>query len=338
MAKVRTADYDYELPAECIANNPMIPRDHSRLLVYDSLKDEIHHKRFFDICDLLRPGDCLVVNRSKVIPARIEFDGSEIFLLKKVSDRSWSCLVRPGKRFFEGVKFDVRDGVSGEVESVLDDGSRVIKFFGDPLSIGKVPLPPYIKGSEADFSQYQTVYASEKGSVAAPTAGLHFTDDLISRLRGKGVLWEEVLLHVGRGTFMPVKSEFIQDHVMHKEFFEFTDSEAKLLNEVRASGGRIVAVGTTSVRVLESCFVDGEFKAHIDETGIFIFPGSHDWNAVDSLVTNFHLPKSTLLMLVASFLEHVGVSDGRAKVLDIYEVAKREGYRFYSFGDAMIII
>ena len=332
---LRTADFDYDLPESFIANDPVVPRDHSKLMVWEG--GQVQHRIFYEIADFLRPGDCVVVNQSKVIAARLRFAGKEIFLLQEVRRYVWRCMVKPGKKFSVGARMQVAEDLGAEVLEILEDGSRVVRFDGDPLKSGEIPLPPYIKDSRADFDQYQTVYSQDEGSVAAPTAGLHFTEELIEKLRRQGVKWEQVTLHVGRGTFLPVKSEFVGDHEMHSEFFEIGEGVAKRLNEVKAAGGRVIAVGTTSVRVLESSWQNGRFVANSGETDIYIYPGGYKWKAVDGLVTNFHLPKSSLIMLVASFLENCGAKDGRQEALRLYEGAKGQGYRFYSFGDAMFI-
>jgi len=360
MKDYRTSDFDYVLPKKFIAQNPVNPRDTSKLLVYDTANDKIYHKHFYDLPEFLRSGDTLVVNRSKVIPARILFGGNfgkpqkEIFLLKEESEDIFNVLVRPGRLFLEGKIFNIAPDLQGEVLEILEDGTRNIKFWnpmsGDGFSTevsdktvhellekyGRAPLPPYVKESTADFERYQTVYAKEKGSVAAPTAGLHFTPQLISKIRGMGIDMQEVLLHVGRGTFLPVSADKLTEHKMHSEFYVFSKENADVLNKAKNDHRRVIAVGTTSVRVLESVYDNG-FEAKSGETDIFIYPGKHDWKVIDGLVTNFHLPKSTLIMLVASFLEHKGVKDPVDKILYLYEVAKDNDYRFFSFGDAMFI-
>lgn len=348
---MKTSDFDFELPESFIAQDPVTPRDHSKLLVYDTAKDEVSHRLFYEIEDYLDENDVLVLNNSKVIPARIifEHDGKEceIFLLKRLGEWKFQVMVRPGKYFEVGMQLDISENLSLFVEEVLEDGSRIVDLFSfvDHLvleeeleKIGRCPLPPYIKNSKATFDQYQTVYAKDKGSVAAPTAGLHFTRELLERLSEKGVAREEAILHVGRGTFLPVKEEEIENHLMHQEYLEMPRNTAFSLNEAREKGKRFIAVGTTSVRILESCFDENAgFLPKIGETDIFIYPG-YKWKAVDALLTNFHLPKSTLLMLVSSFLESKGVKEPVKKLLELYEVAKKENYRFYSFGDAMFII
>ncbi|MBI2634823.1 tRNA preQ1(34) S-adenosylmethionine ribosyltransferase-isomerase QueA [Candidatus Peregrinibacteria bacterium] len=340
---MKTSDFDYALPRKFIAQNPAVPRDSSRLLVYDSGKNgQVSHKQFFQIKEFLNPGDVLVVNRSKVIPARILFKKKEIFLLKKIADNCYQCLVKPGGKFGIGMQYEISGNLRCAVVDIENDGSRVIKFESDGNvddileDIGITPLPPYITKSLADSGQYQTVYAREKGSVAAPTAGLHFTENLLKDLISIGVQIEEIVLHVGRGTFLPVSSENLQEHHMHEEEFEISNETADRLSSAVAEGRRIIAVGTTSVRVLESVY-DKKFTGVRGFTDIFIYPG-YKWKIVDGLVTNFHLPKSTLIMLVASFLEKKGASGGRDKILELYEIAKKENYRFFSFGDAMLII
>ncbi len=339
---MQTADFDYELPPELIASDPLPQRDAARLMHIDRRTSEIDGWHFYDLPQLLKKGDVLVFNQSKVIPARIIFyvgeKEVEIFLLKKVSSVSWQVLVRPGKFFKEAALVAIDDRVTVEVEQVCDDGTRIVKFDYDGTpeqldqhleSIGDTPLPPYIKNSKASFDDYQTVYAKEKGSVAAPTAGLHFNDKLLSELKDIGVGIEFVTLHVGMGTFAPVKTEDLQSHKMHSEWYELSDGVAERLNQAKKDGRRVIAVGTTSVRVLESCWSGGELKAGAGETDIFIFPG-YKWKVVDGLITNFHLPKSTLLMLVSSF---AGIDLMKAA----YDRAIAEKYRFYSFGDGMFI-
>jgi S-adenosylmethionine:tRNA ribosyltransferase-isomerase len=350
---MKTKDFDYILDKSFIAQAPVSPRDHSKLMVFNSSTGEVSHRKFYDISDYLNTGDTLVLNKSMVVSARILFPYNgkerEIFLLKKLSDRSYVALVRPGKIFKVGVEFVLSDVLSVKVLSVLEDGRRVLEFdLSDPSldfdfvleSLGALPLPPYIDPSGVDSSSYQTVYADSayKGSVAAPTAGLHFTDTLMTSLRNKGILFEELVLHVGLGTFLPVSSDDLKEHVMHEEDFELSSDVALRLNAVKSSSSRIIAVGTTSVRVLESSYdaVSG-FVPQVASTDIFIYPGNYNWKAVDALISNFHLPKSTLIMLVASFLEHKGVKDPVKKVLELYELAKSLDYRFYSFGDAMFI-
>ena len=337
--------FDFVLPEDLIAQNPVVPRDSSKMLVYDSATDQIFDKHFRDLPSVLSSKDVLVLNRSKVRDARILFkvNGSvkEIFVLRKVEVDFYRCMVRPGKWFSVGRKGEIK-GLKFEVKSVLDDGTRLILFNSEKgvekmlAEVGNVPLPPYIKHSQASDDQYQTVYADNLGSVAAPTAGLHFTEELFEKLDVAGVKREKVTLHVGRGTFLPVSSGDIEDHEMHSERYEFTKDSADKLNGYLKEGKDVVAVGTTSVRVLESNFKDNGFQEGFGETDIFIYPG-YEWKAVNKLITNFHLPKSTLLMLVSSFLESKGCEDGVKKVMEIYEHAMKNEYRFYSFGDGMII-
>ena len=337
---MKLTDFDYDLPENFIAQDPVNPRDSSRLMVVG--EGGLEHRIFSDLIDYLREGDVLVLNRSRVIKARLLFTADEksceIFLLREIEDGTYECLVRPGRLFGKGKQFEINDQLSAEILAVNEDGTRVVKFIGDKDAeeYGEAPFPPYIKHSGASLGDYQTVYAREKGSVASPTAGLHFTPELLDRIEEKGVSVEKILLHVGLGTFLPVKTDRVEDHEMHNEFFEMSEELASRLTAARACGRRIVAVGTTSVRVLETCFRDGRFEAQTGETDIFIYPG-YEWKAVDALITNFHLPKSTLIMLVASFLEYKGVSNGVERVLELYEIAKKERYRFYSFGDSMMI-
>lgn len=350
---LKTEDFNYFLPKKFIAQNPVSPRDSSRLLVFDAVADKVIHEKFRNIGKFLMSGDVLVVNVSKVIPARILFEENgremEIFLLNDRGENKYHVMVKPGKAFKAGRVFDVANGLKCIViEELSEDGTRIVQFVSDEncggfrqilAKIGRIPFPPYVTGTSARPDQYQTVYAKFDGSVAAPTAGLHFTPELINELRAKNVAFEEIVLHVNRGTFMPVKSEYIRDHKMHGELFSMDEATAKRLNKAKEQGRRIIAVGTTSVRVLETCYdVKKGFLPRTDETDIFIYPGRYEWRAVDSLITNFHLPKSTLLMLVSSFLEHKGIKHPVKRLLDLYELAKKENYRFYSFGDAMLII
>lgn len=357
---MRTSLFDYDLPKRFIAQNPVTPRDSSKLLVYDSRRDKVFHKHFFDIVDFFKAGDVLVLNRSKVVPARIFVDGKtkkkEIFLLEKIrvtvtskiSEEYYLAMVRPGRYFKVGRKFSLGKNLSGEVKSIQSDGTRILKFgaLGDVdrqlKHVGETPFPPYITATQAKSTQYQTVYAKEDGSIAAPTAGLHFTRRLLEKIRAKMVKVLEIVLHVGRGTFLSVSASNIKDHKMHSEFFSVNERVARSLTQAKKRNQRIIAVGTTTVRVLESTCaepscVNGKFRAKTGETDIFIYPGGHKWRAVDALVTNFHLPKSTLIMLVAGFLENKGVKNPVKKILELYELAKQSNYRFYSFGDAMFI-
>jgi len=341
---MKTSDFNYDLPEELIAQTPVEPRDHSRLLVYHRAAGQIEHKHFYDIVDYLNPGDALVINETKVIPARLlgvkEDTGVpvEVLLLRRRSATDWEALVRPGRRLRPGTVCSFGDGLlrCEILDNVQEIGGRVVRFSCDGVfeevldRLGEMPLPPYIHEKLRDANRYQTVYAKQEGSAAAPTAGLHFTPELLDRIRGKGVTVVPVLLHVGLGTFRPVKEERAEDHVMHSEFCQVTDEAAAVLNGVRAAGGRIVCVGTTSVRTLESmASEDGVIHAGAKDTSIFIYPGVRV-KAVDALVTNFHLPQSTLLMLVSALM-------GREEALRVYREAVAERYRFFSFGDAMLI-
>lgn len=337
-------DFYYELPPELIAQDPLEDRSGSRLLVLDKETGKAEHHIFREIADFLQPGDCLVINNTKVIPARLI--GSrigtgakiEVLLLKRREDQIWETLVKPGKKAKPGTKISFGDGLlTGEVLEVVEDGNRLIRFdyegiFEEILDrLGQMPLPPYITHQLKDRNRYQTVYAKHDGSAAAPTAGLHFTPELLQKIGEKGVGIAHVTLHVGLGTFRPVKVENIQEHHMHSEFYMVEEEQARKINETRAEGGRIVAVGTTSCRTLESAAgEDGCLKAGSGWTDIFIYPG-YEFRMVDSLITNFHLPESTLLMLVSALA-------GREKIMDAYEEAVREQYRFFSFGDAMLVL
>ena len=342
-----THDFYYDLPEELIAQFPSAERDMCRLMVLDRAKGEIEHKVFRDIIDYLNPEDMLVVNSSKVIPARLlgttEKTGAsmELLLLRMLDSGEWETLVRPGKRAKVGSSFDFGGILKATVTDVVDGGNRVVRFDYDTEkyktvyevldAIGNMPLPPYITKKLENKSDYQTVYAKEEGSAAAPTAGLHFTDELLAKIKAKGVGYGEVTLHVGLGTFRPVKVDKIEEHLMHGEYFHITDEVAREINERRAKGGRIIAVGTTSCRVLESVSTpDGKVHAIDGETSIFIYPG-YKFKAVDALITNFHLPESTLIMLVSALA-------GKELVMDAYETAVDEKYRFFSFGDAMLIV
>lgn len=344
---LRTHDFWYDLPQELIAQTPSPERDGCRLMVVDRAAGTVSHRRFSDIIDYLDPRDMLVVNSSKVIPARLigksEKTGSdvEILLLRMRDDGSWETLVRPGKRARVGGRVRFSDILSAEVIEVLDDGNRIVRLEYDKDKfksvyevldeVGKMPLPPYITETLSNNDDYQTVYAKERGSAAAPTAGLHFTEELLRRIKEKGVGYGEVTLHVGLGTFRPVKAEKIEDHLMHGEMFHISDDVADEINRRRKNGGRIIAVGTTSCRVLESVTDnDGIVHPMSGETGIFIYPGYH-FKAVDALITNFHLPESTLIMLVSALA-------GKELIMRAYKEAVEERYRFFSFGDAMMIV
>ena len=341
-----THDFYYDLPEELIAQFPSAERDMCRLMVLDKEKKTVEHKVFRDIIDYLNPEDMLVVNSSKVIPARLlgvtEKTGAsmELLLLRMLDSGEWETLVRPGKRAKVGSSFDFGGILKATVTDVVDGGNRVVRFDYDTEkyktvyevldAIGNMPLPPYITKRLENKSDYQTVYAKEEGSAAAPTAGLHFTPELLEKIRAKGVGYGEVTLHVGLGTFRPVKVDKIEEHLMHGEYFHITDEVANEINERRAKGGRIIAVGTTSSRVLESVSTpDGKVHAIDGETSIFIYPG-YKFKAVDALITNFHLPESTLIMLVSALA-------GKEFIMDAYETAVKEQYRFFSFGDAMFI-
>ncbi len=343
-----TSDFYYDLPQELIAQTPLEPRDSSRLMVIHREGGEIEHKHFYDICDYLRAGDTLVINDSKVIPARLyghvlgrEDAKIELLLLKNLGLDTWETLVKPGKRAKVGSKLVFGDGaLHGEITHITDEGNRHIKFDYDKEKyqniyeilhiIGLMPLPPYITEKLEDKSRYQTVYAREEGSAAAPTAGLHFTPELMQKIRDMGVEIVPVMLHVGLGTFRPVKADRIDEHVMHTEHFAVTQKSADIINERRAKGGRLICVGTTSCRTIESVArEDGFISAAEGDTGIFIYPG-YKFKAVDALITNFHLPESTLLMLVSAFYD-------KEKMMSAYRTAVEEKYRFFSFGDAMFI-
>lgn len=339
---MKTSDFDYNLPEELIAQTPVYPRDSSRLLVYDREKDQIYHERFFDIKKHLKKGDVLVRNNTKVLPARMfaytpNGGKVEILLLKRFNLTEWEVLVKPGKKARVGANLFISNELSLTVLSTDEDaGSRIVKFnfdgvFEDIISrIGEMPLPPYIKEKLKDQDRYQTVYAKTLGSAAAPTAGLHFTDELIKELQDMGVEIVDVLLHVGLGTFRPVKVDDVSNHHMHKEYYEISEDSAEKINRAKKDGRRIIAVGTTSVRTLESAADENGFvKAIKDDTEIFIYP-PYKFKCVDALITNFHLPKSTLLMLVSCL-------SSREKMLEIYNTAVKEKYRFFSFGDAMFI-
>ena len=345
---LRTADFYYDLPEERIAQTPLEPRDHSRLMHLDRKAGTVAHEHFYDILDHLREGDTLVINDSRVIPARLyghvegrEEAGIELLLLRNRELDVWETLVKPGKRAKIGSRLVFGDGIlRGEIIDIVEEGNRLIRFEYDREryaniyeilhAVGLMPLPPYITERLENKERYQTVYARENGSAAAPTAGLHFTEELMARIREKGVAIVPVMLHVGLGTFRPVKVDDINEHVMHTEYFEVTKESADIINARRAAGGRLICVGTTSCRTIESVADEnGVIHPMSGETGIFIYPG-YKFKAVDALITNFHLPESTLLMLVSAFYD-------REKVMDAYRLAVEEKYRFFSFGDAMFI-
>ncbi len=335
------SDFYYNLPEELIAQTPVEPRDHSRMLVYDRKTGEIEHKHFYDIIDYLKAGDVLVINDTKVLPARIygvkEGTGAKIeFLLhKRIRLDEWEVLVKPAKKATVGAVIRFSDELTATVTGYIGEGLRTVRFsydgvFEDILSrVGEMPLPHYIHERLSDGTRYQTVYARESGSSAAPTAGLHFTPELLQKFRDKGVEIVKVLLHVGLGTFRPVKAENILDHKMHSEYYCVTPEAAAAVNKAKAEGRRVIAVGTTSVRTLESAWHDGKLNAESGETSIFIYP-PYKFKAVDALITNFHLPESTLIMLVSAFI-------GRENALKMYECAVENKYRFFSFGDATFL-
>lgn len=342
---MKTSDFYFDLPQELIAQDPLEERSSSRLLVLDKRSGEMQHRHFYDILDYLRPEDCLVLNNTKVIPARLygvrEGTGAmiEILLLKRRENNIWETLVKPGKKAKPGTRIIFGDGIlTGEVLEIVEEGNRLIRFsyegvFEEILDqLGQMPLPPYITHELKDKNRYQTVYAKYEGSAAAPTAGLHFTPELLEQVREKGIRIAEVTLHVGLGTFRPVKVEDVTQHHMHSEFYEVTEDAAKIIRETKAAGGRVICVGTTSCRTIESAAArfDGEIRACSGWTEIFIYPG-YEFRLLDGLITNFHLPESTLLMLVSALA-------GREHILAAYEEAVKERYRFFSFGDAMLII
>ena len=336
-------DFYYELPQELIAQDPLEDRSSSRLLVLGKQDGSIRHDVFRNITQYLNAGDCLVINNTKVIPARLfgEREGTgatiEILLLKRKENDIWETLVKPGKKAKPGTRIIFGDGLlTGEVVDVVEDGNRLIQFSYEGIfeeildQLGQMPLPPYITHTLQDKNRYQTVYAKYDGSAAAPTAGLHFTPELLDEIRAMGVKIAEVTLHVGLGTFRPVKVENVQDHHMHSEFYEVTEEAARLINETKQAGGRVIAVGTTSCRTLESAAAeDGSLSAKSGWTDIFIYPG-YTFKVIDALITNFHLPESTLVMLVSALA-------GRDHIMNAYANAVRERYRFFSFGDAMFI-
>ena len=342
---MKKEDFYYDLPKEYIAQTPIEPRDHSRMLVVHRSQDRIEHRHFYDILDYLTDKDCLILNDTRVLPARLygikEGTGArvEFLLLNQKEKDVWEVITGPGKRAKEGTKFTFGDGIlHAEVLSVLESGNRLAKFTyeGDTIfpvleKIGEMPLPHYISKKLENGERYQTVYSKELGSAAAPTAGLHFTPELLQKIRDKGVKIGFVTLHVGIGTFRPVKAENIEDHHMHSEHYHLPKETADLINQTKANGGRVIAVGTTSCRTLESVATYcGEIREADDWTSIFIYPG-YKFKCIDGLLTNFHLPESTLIMLVSAFYD-------REKVLEIYKTAVQEKYRFFSFGDCMLLI
>lgn len=339
-----TKDFYYDLPPELIAQHPLKDRAGSRLLVLDKETGKIEHKNFRNIIEYLNPGDCLVMNNTRVIPARLygvkEDTGGKIefLLLKRIDLNTWNVILKPGKRARTGARFVFGDGLlKAEVIEVRPDGNRIVRFEYDGVweelldKLGEMPLPPYITHKLKDKNRYQTVYAKNEGSAAAPTAGLHFTPELLEKVKEKGVNIAHVTLHVGLGTFRPVKVDDVEKHHMHSEFYIVEEDQAKLINDTKKNGGRVISVGTTSCRTLESATgEDGIVKAGSGWTEIFIYPG-YKFKAIDGLITNFHLPESTLLMLVSALA-------GKEHIMAAYEEAVKERYRFFSFGDAMLII
>ncbi len=338
---MKLSDFNYDLPEELIAQDPLDRRSSSRLMVINKESGEVSHKHFSDIIDYLNPGDCLVINDTKVIPARLigakEGTGAsvELLLLKRKEEKVWETLVKPGKKARVGTRISFGNGLLvAEVIDIVEEGNRLVRFeyegiFEEILDeLGQMPLPPYITHELKDKNRYQTVYAKHEGSAAAPTAGLHFTEELLSDIEKKGVKIAHVTLHVGLGTFRPVKVENVLEHHMHSEFYMIAEEDAEIINEAKKNGGRIISVGTTSTRTLETAADDnGYIKASSGWTEIFIYPG-YRFKIVDKLITNFHLPESTLLMLVSALAD-------RETILNVYNVAVEEKYRFFSFGDAM---
>ncbi len=341
--QLKTSDFYYDLPEELIAQVPLENRTHSRLMVLDKENGNIEHKHFYDIVDYLNAGDCIVINDTKVLPARlygVKKDTKaviELLLLKRVEDKKWETLVKPGKKAKLDTEIVFKEGLlEGKIVDVLDTGNRIIEFkykgiFEEILDqLGEMPLPPYIHEKLEDKNRYQTVYASHPGSAAAPTAGLHFTNEVIKALEDKGVNIAKLTLHVGLGTFRPVKAEYITEHKMHSEYYEITDEAAQKINYAKDNGKKVISVGTTSTRTLETISDDnGHVKASSGWTDIFIYPG-YKFKLVDGLITNFHLPESTLIMLVSTLA-------GKENTMNAYKEAVKEKYRFFSFGDAMLI-
>ena len=339
---MKTSDFVYQLPEELIAQTPMAQRDASRLMLLDKTSGEVGHEHFYNLPDHLQPGDCLVLNDSRVLPARLfgvrpTGGAAEVVLLKDLGDKRWECLCRPGKKMRLGSEVSFGDGkLKAIVEDIYDDGNRVLRFVYDGIflelleELGQMPLPPYIKAQLEDKERYQTVYSRQTGSAAAPTAGLHFTQELLEKIRAKGVDVCFVTLHVGLGTFRPVKVENIEEHDMHSEYCTVPKETAEAIMACKARGGRVVSVGTTTCRTLESfAQEDGSIRESAGWTNIFIYPG-YQFKCIDAFLTNFHLPGSTLLMLVSALT-------GRDNALHAYEIAVQERYRFFSFGDAMFI-
>ena len=339
---MKVTDFDYDLPEELIAQTPIQKRDMSRLMVLNRDKKTIEHKVFYDILDYLNPGDCLVINNTKVLPARLygtKTTGAkvEVLLLKQLQGDIWECIVRPGNKLKPGTAVTFKDGLlKAEILDIMEGGTRKVKFMYEGIfneildQIGLMPLPPYIHEELKEKDRYQTIYAKYDGSAAAPTAGLHFTEELLKRIEAKGVNIARVTLHVGIGTFRPVKEENIENHEMHSEHFYIKQEDVNKINKAKDEGKRVISVGTTSCRVLESIADEnGHVAVCEDDTSIYIYPG-YKFKCIDALITNFHLPKSTLLMLVSALA-------GREYILDAYKEAVKEKYRFFSFGDAMFI-
>lgn len=340
---MKTSDFYYDLPEELIAQTPVEPRNSSRLMVLPRNGGKIEHKHFYDLPEFLKPGDCLVLNNTRVLPARLygtrEDTGAvvEFVLLRQHGNKLWECLAGPGKKAKTGYKFRFSDKLTAIVTDVLEDGNRMIEFAceGDFFAVldevGQMPLPPYIKEKLKDKERYQTVYSKDAGSAAAPTAGLHFTKEMLENIRAMGVNIAYVTLHVGLGTFRPVKVEDVTQHKMHTEHYYIPEEAAKTINDTRKNGGRVICVGTTSCRTVESCAKKyGEIKECSGDTDIFIYPG-FEFKCMDGLITNFHLPESTLIMLVSAFA-------GYDNIMNAYNIAVKEKYRFFSFGDAMLIL
>ena len=341
---MKVSDFNYELPEELIAQDPLEKRSNSRLMVLDKNNGQVTHRHFYDIKDYLKSGDCLVINNTRVIPARLfgvkhpTGGHVEILLLKRHSDTVWECLVKPGKNARPGMELSFGAGIlMGKITDIVDEGNRLIEGSFDGIfeeildKLGEMPLPPYITHQLEDKNRYQTVYAKYDGSAAAPTAGLHFTKELLEEIKAMGVEIAEVTLHVGLGTFRPVKADDVLDHHMHSEFYQVSQEACDIINATKARGGRVISVGTTSTRTLESAAnEDGTLTEKSGWTEIFIYPG-YKFKVIDGLITNFHLPQSTLIMLVSALA-------GRENVLSAYETAVQEKYRFFSFGDAMIVI
>lgn len=340
---MKTSDFYYDLPEELIAQTPVEPRNSSRLMVLPRNGGKIEHKHFYDLPEFLKPGDCLVLNDTRVLPARLygtrEDTGAvvEFVLLRQHGNKLWECLAGPGKKAKTGYKFRFSDKLTATVTDVLEDGNRMIEFAceGDFFAVldevGQVPLPPYIKEKLKDKERYQTVYSKDAGSAAAPTAGLHFTKEMLESIKAMGVNIAYVTLHVGLGTFRPVKVEDVTQHKMHTEHYYIPEEAAKTINDTRKNGGRVICVGTTSCRTVESCAKKyGEIRECSGDTDIFIYPG-FEFKCMDGLITNFHLPESTLIMLVSAFA-------GYDNIMNAYNIAVKEKYRFFSFGDAMLIL